>query len=80
MCWTPLEAINTNNVNKTCTLLQTTGCKDKYLNVAIISQKLLSEEFLAISSPIFFQKVCFGNKSTHLISLKIVYHLRRYEN
>jgi hypothetical protein len=31
MCWTPLCANkhNTNNVNKTCALLQTTGDKDE---------------------------------------------------
>jgi len=29
MCRTPLYSTNTNNINKTCTLLQTTGGKDK---------------------------------------------------
>ena len=29
MCWTPLYAKNTNNVNKTYALLQTTGGKDE---------------------------------------------------
>jgi hypothetical protein len=27
MCLTPLAQTNTNNVNKTCAILQTTGCK-----------------------------------------------------
>ena len=36
MCWTLLCA-NTNNVNKTCALLQTTGGKDeKYVNAISI--------------------------------------------
>ena len=29
MCWTPLYANKTNNVNKTYTLLQITGVKDE---------------------------------------------------
>ena len=29
MCWTTRTQTNTNNVNKTCTLLQTTGGKDE---------------------------------------------------
>ena len=29
MCWTPLMQTNTNNVNKTCALLQTTGDRDE---------------------------------------------------
>jgi hypothetical protein len=35
MCWTPLFATNTNNVNKTRALLQTTGGKDES-NIVII--------------------------------------------
>ena len=35
MCWTPLSATNTNNVNKTRALLQTTGGKDES-NIVII--------------------------------------------
>ena len=29
MCWTPYMQTNSNNVNKACTRLQTTGGKDE---------------------------------------------------
>ena len=29
MCWTPLYATHTNNIDKTCALIQTTGGKDE---------------------------------------------------
>ena len=36
MCWTPLSQNNTNNVNKTRALIQTTGGKDVNKTRALI--------------------------------------------
>ena len=38
MCWTTRTQTNTNNVNKTCTLLQTTGGKDEQ-NIIFLLRK-----------------------------------------
>ena len=35
MCWTPLSENNTNNVNKTRALIQTTGGKDEQPTILV---------------------------------------------
>ena len=48
MCWTPLYVNNTNNLNKTCTLLQTTGGKDE--SNIVFMQKLYAMDITARNS------------------------------